>query len=57
MEIFSRFGLVHGMSSVFALVQQLTREYGEGFTPEQANVGLAAVGYESQSSTRCPSTR
>lgn len=27
------------------LYEQLTSEYGEGFTPEQANAGLAAVGY------------
>ncbi len=27
------------------LYDQLTSEYGEGFTPEQANAGLAAVGY------------
>ena len=27
------------------LFQQLTSEYGSGFTPEQANAGLAAVGY------------
>lgn len=27
------------------LYEQLTSEYGAGFTPEQANAGLAAVGY------------
>lgn len=27
------------------LFQQLTSDYGAGFTPEQANAGLAAVGY------------
>jgi len=27
------------------LFDQLTSEYGEGFTPDQANHALAAVGY------------
>ena len=27
------------------LYQQLTSEYGEGFTPDEANYALSAVGY------------
>jgi hypothetical protein len=37
--------LSSGSFSRDGLYQQLTSEYGEGFTPDQANAGLAAVGY------------